>query len=133
MGSRFSHSDDRSHINEQQAVHGYTGGKSSRVKGGSVTVHGGMTRQQNGVALVGGGHDKSYLDSLSGATVPGPVRSAPGWGNATARSGNPMVHPPGSKRTQAVRVHPNMSKGPAHDQMLADLGASILNEAVRNK
>jgi hypothetical protein len=132
---KFSHSSDRTHINEHNGTHGYDGGKPPLPKhgGGTTTIHGGMSRVVDGKPIIGSGHDASYLDSLTGATVPGSVKSAPGWGNATVRSGNPTVHAPASKRLRPVPVHPNMSKGADHDQMLHDLGASILNEAVKCK
>lgn len=133
--AKFSHSSDRTHIGEHDRTHGYDGGKPPKPKhgGGVTTVHGQMHRNVGGKPVIGSGHDASYLDSLSGATVPGDVKSAPGWGNGTVRTGNPTAIAPASKRLRPVAVHPNMSKGPAHDQMLADLGASILNEAVKCK
>ena len=98
-----------------------------------VPVHGGITRQVQGQPVTGGGSHKSYLDSLSGATVPDARNTAAaGWGNGSMRSGNPMAHAPASKQTRRVPIHPAMSKGADHDQMLADLGEAVLKSAVRN-
>lgn len=132
--AKFSHSSDRTHINEHTATHGYTGGKPPLPKhgGGVTTVHGQMHRNVDGKPVIGSGHDASYLDSLTGATVPGDVKSAPGWGNSTVRSGNPTVHPPGSKNLKQVRIHPSMSRGAGHDQVLRDLGESCLAQAFAN-
>ncbi len=96
-----------------------------------IAVHDAMrTRSAAGDAL--GGTHKSYLDSLTGATVPGASTTAPGWGSGTVRSGNPMAHAPAGKTLRQVPVHPSQSKGAAHDQQLAELGRAILREAVKN-
>jgi hypothetical protein len=134
--TKVSHSSDRTPIGEHTEAHGHDGGKPPKAKhgSGSTSVHGGMTRQVNGQPITGGGHDASALDSLSGATVPLTRGVAsPGWGNSTVRNGSQTVHPPASKQLKPVGIHPSMSKGAAHDQMLADLGASILSEAARSK
>lgn len=135
-GMTPAHSSDRTHIGEHEVTHGYDGGKKPLPKHGSgnTPTHGGMTRQVQGQPVTGGGSHKSYLDSLSGAIVPDARNtSVPGWGNETARAGNPMVHPPASKQLKPVAVHPSMSRGADHDKMLADLGAAVLASAVRNK
>lgn len=134
-GMTPSHSSSREHINEHSNTHGYDGGKKPLPKHGSgiTPVHGQMHRMVNGQPVTGGGSHASALDSLSGAIVPaGRNTATPGWGNESARSGNPMAHPPGSKNLKPVRIHPSMSKGTDHDQMLADLGAAVLRSAVEN-
>ena len=135
-GMTVAHSSSREHIGEQSLTHGYDGGKSPKPKHGSgvTPVHGGMTRQVQGAPITGGGWHKSYLDSLSGATVPDARNTAAaGWDSGgNLRSGNPMSHAPASKQTKRAPIHPSMSKGADHDQMLADLGEAVLKSAVRN-
>jgi hypothetical protein len=98
----------------------------------AVAVHDGMkTKSQSGQDALSG-HHASALDAMSGATVPAGKVTAPGWGNASARTGNPMAHAPASKNVKPVRVHPSQTKGADHDQQLADLGRAILAQAVRN-
>jgi hypothetical protein len=135
-GMTVAHSSDRMHICEHKNTHGYDGGKPPLPKHGSgvTPVHGQMHRIVNGKPVTGSGSFASYLDSVSGAVVPaGRNVATPGWGNATARSGNPMVHSPASKQLKPVAIHPNMTKGPAHAQALRDLGEAVLAQATRNK
>lgn len=92
-----------------------------------VPIHGGMAKQTDSGAVAFGGDHATALDSVSGRTVPaGRSVATPGWGNGTARSGNPMLHEPGSKNVKPVAVHPNMTRGANHDQMLAELGRAVL-------
>ena len=85
-------------------------GKAKRVT--AVAIHGGMVKHTaDGNFRAFGGHDASYLDSLIGATVGGDVKSAPGWGNGSVRTGNPTAIAPAGKRLRPVAVHPNMTKG----------------------
>jgi hypothetical protein len=99
----------------------------------AIAVHDGMrTKSQSGADALSG-HHASALDSLSGATVPaGRVASVPGWGNGAVRSGNPLAHAPASKNVKRTPVHPSMSRGADHDNMLHELGQSVLREAVKN-
>ncbi len=97
----------------------------------AIEVHPGMrTKSQSGADALSG-HHASALDSMSGATVPAGKITAPGWGQGTVRSGNPMAHAPASKNVRPVKVHPSQSKGAAHDDQLAELGRAILAQAVR--
>jgi hypothetical protein len=99
----------------------------------AIAVHDGMRTKSKSGANALSGHHASALDSLSGATVPATRNmSAPGWGQGTVRTGNPLAHPPGSKNTKRAAIHPSMSKGAAHDDMLHELGQSILRNAVKN-
>ncbi len=115
---------------------GHDGGNTARTSGPkkvhAVAVHDGMkTKIQSGADALSG-HHASAIDSLSGATVSPANMTAPGWGNGTVRSGNPLAHPPGSKNVKPVKVHPSMSKGSDHDEQLAELGRAVLAQAVRN-
>jgi len=99
----------------------------------AIAVHDGMkTKSQSGADALSG-HHASALDSHSGATVPGAVKSAPGWGNGAVRTGNPMAHAPASKNTRRTPVHPSMSRGADADDMMHQLGEAIMREAVSNK
>jgi len=89
----------------------YSGGIDPRVgttpkHQSDLQIHGGMVRQTKSGPAFGGDH-ASAMDSLSGqVVVPGRVKSAPGWGNDTARSGHPLAKPPGSKNLSAVQPVP---------------------------
>lgn len=118
------------------AREGHDGGNIARTSGPkkfhAVEVHPAMkTKSQSGQDALSG-HHASALDSLSGATVPAGRVTAPGWGQGTVRSGNPMAHAPASKNVKPVKVHPSQSKGADHDEQLADLGRAILAQAARN-
>ncbi|HUE11516.1 MAG TPA: hypothetical protein VMQ54_11285 [Steroidobacteraceae bacterium] len=97
-------------------------------------IHGGMTRQtKTGQTALGGDH-ASAIDSLSGqVVVPGTPKTEPGWGNQTARSGNPLVKPPGSKAQTPFKIAPGMSAKNTVAAKTSDehaaLGAAILAEA----
>jgi len=128
-----SHSSDRTHINEHNAAHGYDGGKAPKAKhgGANTPVHGGMHRVVDGKPTMGGGSHASYLDSIiSGAVVPAARNTAqPGWGNASARSGNPMVHAPAGKVLSAPKVSFGTKSQSASGRDLSELGRAILDES----
>jgi hypothetical protein len=98
-----------------------------------VEIHPGMTtRSKSGGDCYGGDH-KSALDSLTGtAVVPGAIKSAPGWGNASARTGHPFAKPIPSKNIKRAEVAFGQSRGADEDAKMHDLGAEILKSAVRN-
>jgi len=141
-GMTPAHSSSREHIGEHYGLLGL--GKQPKPKHGSgvTAIHGGMTRQIDGAPVTGGGSHKSYLDSLSGAVVPSGMfgkaanESTPAWGNSGRKEGNPTNFEagllPGSKVTPPARIHPSMSKGADHEQMLRDLGESVLRESFAN-
>ncbi len=129
MGGHVSHG-------HGPARDGHDGGNIARTSGPkkvhAVEVHSAMrTKSQSGADALSG-HHASAIDAMSGATVPAGKITAPGWGNASARTGNPMAHAPASKNVKPVKVHPSQTKGAAHDDQLAELGRAILAQAVRN-
>ena len=67
------------------------------------------------------------LRSSGGATVPGPIKTLPGFGNSTVRSGDPTVHPAASKRTAVAP--PIIGHRSRTSQHSADLGEAILRTA----
>ncbi|MGH7223786.1 MAG: hypothetical protein ACRELF_11195 [Gemmataceae bacterium] len=95
-----------------------------------VPVHGGMSRQVNGVTITGGGHVASALDSLTGAVVPVGRTTAPGWGNKGVTNGNPLVKAPGPKTKQS-RVQLSFGMKPRTDDqaMMHELGEAVLEQA----
>jgi hypothetical protein len=96
-----------------------------------IAVHDGMRTKSKSGADALSGHHASALDSMSGATVPAARNmSAPGWGQGSVRTGNPLAHPPGSKNTRRAPVHPSMSKGADHDNALHELGQAVLRQAA---
>lgn len=96
-------------------------------------AHGMQTATNSGGTAYGGDH-KSALDSVSGNVVVPERgnRTAPGWGDASVRSGHPFAKPPASKNLRPVAVHPSQSRGANHDAQLQELGRAILDQAVRN-
>ncbi len=102
-----------------------------------IMVHPGMVTRTASSGDAYSGQHKSALDSLTGATVPTGrgTASAPGWGQGTVRSGNPMAHAPASKNLRPVAIKPGMrSRTSNHtDDQLAELGRAVLAQAVTNK
>jgi hypothetical protein len=137
--SHLAHSQGRQHEHDSHVEAGakrsYSGGIDPRVGGkpkhqNVVPVHGAMTRQVQGKTLIGSGHDASALDSMSGAIVPeGGSKSVPGWGNALARAGNPLVRAPGSKVTAKPAIAFGMRNSSARGSHDLDLGEAVLREA----
>lgn len=150
-----THADGRAIEHAKHVARGmerqYSGGIDPRIGGrekyqSNLVVHGGMVRQtKNGPAF--GGDHASAMDSLTGlAVVPGSVKSAPGWGNAGARSGHPLAKPPGGKNLSPVQPSPGMrsrvgetfndaapgqnAKRKPDSEMLRSLGKQILAEAT---
>lgn len=134
----------------------YSGGIDPRVGGrekhqGDLQIHGGMVRRTKTGPLAFGGDHASAIDSLSGeATVPGRVKSAPGWGNDAAQSGHPLAKVPGGKVLTPVTPTPGMrsrsndrvgGSKPGENHMrgkpdvdaMRSLGAAVLAEALCNK
>lgn len=137
-----SHINDRSDEHARHVANHARGGKYPHIDpqaGGEpkhaqqiVPVHGGMQTKSRSGADALSGHHASAIDALSGATVvPAAVKSEPGWGNASARSGNPFAKPPGAKNLKPVEIHPSHRNTP-HDADMQELGRSILAQAVRN-
>jgi len=94
-------------------------------------AHGMRTKSQSGADALSG-HHASAIDSLTGATVPERgSNTQPGWGAGTVRTGNPLVHPPGSKNLRSVAVHPKMTRGADAHNKMRELGRAILDEATR--
>lgn len=113
----------------------------------SVKVHGGMSTLSKSGAVALGGNHKSAIDSLTGqATVPGSIKSTPGYGNAGVQSGHPFAKAPGAKRLAPVRAAFGM-RGPRDSNRMAELdravfpkgstdleelGRAVLAQAIKN-
>lgn len=138
--SHNAHADGRLHENEVQKRDGEQRYFTDRMRRLDPRV-GGKPKNQQVVPVhpasishrgVGGNHI-SYLDSMSGATVTGAPKTAPGWGSGTERSGHPFAAAPASKVVRPVetsfgqrsRVNEDQKK-----QMLGKLGHEILREAL---
>jgi hypothetical protein len=103
-----------------------------------IAVHPGMkTQTKSGATALGGDH-ASAIDSLTGnAVVPGQVRSAPGWGNGSVRTGRPFIttpagHDESAKPKVLKEVAPSWgNKGdPMRGSVDNDLGLRVLQEAI---
>ena|ERR1700720_358123 len=95
----------------------------------AVNVHSGMrTRSKSGADAMSG-HEASAIDSLTGqATVPGSIKSAPGYGNSGVQSGHPFATAPGGKRLTPVRAAFGMKSA----DNLEELGRAVLAQAQKN-
>jgi len=98
--------------------------------GDHVTEHAHSDIARNGAAKRVTGIEVAHGQrsrSSGGATVTGSIKSVPGFGNSTVRSGDPTVHPAASKRTiVAPPVPGHRSRTSQHS---ADLGEAILATA----
>jgi hypothetical protein len=97
-----------------------------------IKVHGGMVKHTaDGSFRAFAGDDASYLDSISGASVPAARNtSTPGYGNAGVQSGHPFAKPPGGKNLKPVPPSFGMrSRSAAPNTDMHALGAAILDAA----
>jgi len=97
----------------------------------AINVHDGMrTRSKSGYHAMSG-HEASAIDSLTGqATVPGSIKSTPGYGNSGVQSGHPFAKAPGGKRLAPVRPAFGMKDKEGRD--LEELGRAMLAQAIKN-
>jgi hypothetical protein len=95
----------------------------------AINVHSGMrTRSKSGYDAMSG-HEASAIDSLTGqATVPGSIKSTPGYGNSGVQSGHPLARAPGAKRLTPARP----AFGMKSETDLHELGRAVLAQAIKN-
>jgi hypothetical protein len=129
----ISHSDSREHIGEHNSVHkGNIARDGGKPKGGNVEIAHGMTKRSASGAVALGGNHASAIDALSGqVTVPGTIKSTPGFGNSgVTPGGHPFAKPPAGKNLKPVPASFGMRSRSATP--LADIGKAIMDEAFAN-